>query len=109
MFLSESLAGGAILLMLIALLAAAHDLNRKRKNLAITQQAADDILQRARHLSTMAALDQPFAVCESCNQIRTRYVRDENGVTCIECAEKHTQRDPRTEGAASEGNPETHP
>ena len=30
---------------------------------------------------------------EEGSNVVINYVRDENGVTCIECAEKHTERD----------------
>lgn len=66
---------------------------RELSKVALMKHEAEIFLQRAVHLSTLAGIEQPFAVCEECQQIRSRYVRDENGVTCIECAEKHTERE----------------
>jgi hypothetical protein len=73
----------------------------KRKSEALEQQRvaivgyhkkAEDLLARARNIATIASIEQPFAVCDSCGMIRSRYVNDEGGITCIECAEKHTDR-----------------
>lgn len=93
------LAGSLVVLYLIAVASCLLWWNgivknrRELSRVALLKRDAEMFLARAVHLSTLAGIDQPFAVCESCQQIRTRYIRDEDGVTCIECAEKHTERD----------------
>jgi len=68
------------------------ELDLQRKVMVENQKKAEDLLARASSIATIAAIEQPFAVCESCGMIRSRYMQDENGVTCVECAEKHTDR-----------------
>ena len=63
---------------------------RLARSLAAQHEKADELLSRAKHIATFAAIEQPYAVCEGCGQIRSRYLQDENGITCIECAAKHT-------------------
>ena len=69
-----------------------HALDLQRELIVGYHKKAEELLARAKHIATFAAIEQPYAVCESCGLIRSRYVQDENGVTCIECAEKHTER-----------------
>jgi hypothetical protein len=91
----------AVLLFMAFLVCIYGIIHNKRKSKALDLQRelivgyhkkAEEFLSRAKNIATFAAIEQPFAVCEGCGMIRTRYVQDENGITCIECAEKHTDR-----------------
>ena len=66
-------------------------MRRELKHINLIKREAAEHLSRAIRLSMIAAVEQPFAVCDSCKLIRSRYVRDEDGVTCIDCAAKHSE------------------
>jgi len=55
------------------------------------RNAAHELMARAKVLAHLANVEQDHAVCQSCERITTRYRRDDNGITCVNCAVDHAE------------------